>query len=177
METYLKRLLKYLAIYIVFWFMMTQINGFAAYASLYFPIFWVFVYFPATQHAWQSGLAITVLSGIFLESQYTEIRGLYLPLMLVIFLALHFRRSRVVDSKTSTHLGLASIVHWILILIPTAILQALGRVVEDPHLLWQRTLQDGVSGQLLLLLIFPVLSVGFVMISGRQLGEEGSISM
>ena len=175
MSDLFKKLLRYLFAYIAFWFAMTQINSFAAMASVYLPVFWVFVYFPGMRYDWRPGLLITVLSALFLESQYPETRGIFLPLMIVLFLLLHVRRSRAVDSKTGTQIAIASAVHWILILIPTAVMQ-LFHVSFEGQNLWARTLQDGVTGQMFLLLIFPVLSVGSVLLEGRDMGDEGSVS-
>ncbi len=172
----MKQLLKYLLVYILFWVVMTQINDFAALVSLYLPIFWVFVYFPAMQHSTTTGVSITLLSGLFLESQFTEIRGFYLPLMTLIFLVLIYRRSKVVDSKNSNQIAIASLVHWILTIVPSSVLHLTGRH-PHPDLLWQRTLQDGVTGQLMLFILYPVLTIGFVLMGGRRVGEEHSISM
>ena len=176
MDIYLKQLLKYLLVYILFWVVMTQINDFAALVSLYLPIFWVFVYFPAMQHSASTGVSITLLAGLFLESQFPEIRGFYLPLMMLVFLVLMYRRSKVVDSKNSTQIAIASLVHWILMIVPSGVLHLTGR---HPHtdLLWQRTLQDGVTGQLMLFFLYPVLTIGFVLMGGRKVGEEHSISV
>jgi len=155
---------------------MTQVNSFAAIVSVYLPVFWVFVYFPAMRHDWRSGLVITLLSALFLESQYPETRGVLLPLMMILFLMLHFRRSKVVDSKTRTQIAVASFVHWLLVMIPTAVLQLFQASLEGQNL-WFRALQDAITGQIFLLLVFPILSVGSVLLEGRDLGEEGSVSV
>ena len=175
MSDTIKRLLRYLVAYIVFWFAMTQVNSFAAIFSVYFPVYWVFVYFPAMRHDWKVGLTVTALSGIFLESQYLEMRSIFLPLMLVIFLLLHFRRTKVVDSKSGTQIGIASLVHWILVMIPTGVLQLLHSELGSRDL-WLRALQDAVTGQLFLFLIYPLLMVGSVVLEGRSAGDEGVLS-
>ena len=119
MASLFKQVLKYLAVYVCFWFVMTQVNGFATMLSLYFPVFWVFVYFPAVYHKTQTGFMITVMSGVFFESQFAAFRGGLLPLMVVIFLILRYRRSIVVDTKHNTRIWIATLVHFAMTLFPS----------------------------------------------------------
>jgi len=169
-----KQLLKFLVVYVAFWFAMTQINSFSSWISLYFPIFWVFVFFPAMLHAWQVGFPITLLCGLFVESQFEILRGIYLPLMLLVYCVLLYRRSKVADTKNSIQIGIASLVHWVLVIVPSCILD-LRHEFMDASLMWQRTFQDGLAGQLALFIIFPILSVTFGFLGGSNIGDEGNV--
>lgn len=80
------------------------------------------------------------------------------------------------DSKTGSQFAVASLVHWLLVMIPTAVIQLFQASFEGQNL-WFRALQDAITGQIFLLLVFPVLSVGSVLLEGRDLGDEGSVSV
>ena len=80
------------------------------------------------------------------------------------------------DSKIGTQIAIASIVHWLLLVVPTAVMQLFQATFEGQNL-WFRMLQDAVTGQFFLLLVFPILSVGSVLLEGRDMGEEGSVSV
>lgn len=80
------------------------------------------------------------------------------------------------DSKIGTQIAIASIVHWLLLVVPTAVMQLFQATFEGQNL-WFRMLQDAVTGQIFLLLVFPILSVGSVLLEGRDMGEEGSVSV
>ena len=169
--------LTYAVIYGLIWLTAAQINAFASYVALYVPIWWVFVFFPAMQHSRRAGLLITVLSGLFFESQYVPLRGILLPVMLGMFALLLQWRSRTPDSGNRVPYALASLTHWILVMFPSVLLWYFERVPAYEGF-WVRVLIEGACGQLLLLLLLPLLSLLWFRMEGYRTGEDlsGTVS-
>jgi hypothetical protein len=165
MMPYLKPLFLNLVIYTAIWFWMAQVNFFMGWLSISIPIYWIFVFFPVMTMGWIEGLTLTCVFGIFLESQFTEFRGVLIPLFLGLFLYLHHRRVQLFDSNYRVLLWLASLTHFVIVVSMSLVMFLRGQAEVNYLLL--RTLQDWFSGQLLLFLFFPVLWFGFMILNGN----------
>lgn len=166
-----RQALKYVVIYGMIWLTLAQLNAVASLASLFFPMWWIFVYFPAMQHSAKLGLPVTLVAGVFFESQFPPLRGLLLPVMLAVFLLLSYQRSQSFERRKGALLMMASVVHWVLVAVPSALLWFFERVPEFEGF-WWRVLQDAVCGQILLFLVFPLLSLLWLLVDGHAPGEE-----
>lgn len=166
MAPYLKRLFLNLAIYTAIWFWMAQVNFFVGWLSICIPVYWIFVFFPVMTMSWEAGITLTFVFGIFLESQFAGFRGILLPGFLALFLYLHHRRVQLFDMSYRTLLLLASLTHLVIVTGMSIVLLFRGQI-EVKYLLL-RTLQDWISGQLVLFLFFPVLWFGFMILNGNS---------
>ena len=171
MALHVKRVILNLVFYLVIWFAVAQLNFFAGWLSINIPVYWVFVFFPVMTLEWREGLIITLICGVFLESQYESFRGILLPLLMVVFVFLHYRRSQLNDGNYRTLLWLASLTHLILVLCMSAVLLIRGE--HSWSYLSLRTLQDWFTGQLALFVLFPVLWFGALVLNGDDRFQNG----
>ena len=164
MTVHLRRILLNLVFYIAIWFWIGQVNFFMGWLSVSIPVFWVFVFFPVMTLEWEEGLILTAISGLFFESRYVEFRGMLIPLFVGLYLYLYHRKMQMHDTSYRPLLWLASLSHLILIVAMSAIV-----LIGGGHTLGYltlRSLQDWLTGQLALFLLFPLLWFGFHLING-----------
>ena len=166
-----KRVILNLVFFLVIWFAVAQLNFFVAWLSISIPAYWVFVFFPVMTLDWREGLVVTLVCGLFLESQYEGFRGILLPLLMGVFVFLHYRRSQLNDSNYSTLLWLASLSHLIVTSGMSAVLLIRGEQALSYLLL--RTLQDWFTGQLALFVLFPAFWFGALVLNSDGRFQNG----
>lgn len=166
MALHLRRLLLNLLFYIGIWFWIGQVNCFMGWLSMSIPVFWVFVFFPVMTLEWEEGMVLTAISGLFFESRYPEFRGTLLPLFLGLYLYLYYQKTQLHDSGYRSLLWLASLSHLIIVIAMSAVI--LMRGGHAFSYLALRTLQDWLTGQLAMFLLFPLLWFGFHLLNGSH---------
>ncbi|MCG8525236.1 MAG: hypothetical protein MI748_02570 [Opitutales bacterium] len=149
MNDFLRFLLRGGLILAAFGLSMRQVNSLAAVGSLYFPALWVYAYFPAFKLPWKQGFLLVLLSGIVIETQIFEFRGLLIPALILTHVWMRYESSKPDDFTFAKHLWFASFAHLFLVVWLTLLHMTRGD--SSIGYVGVRFLQDWLCGQLLVL--------------------------